>query len=220
MSRNIISFSLWGDSPKYCVGAIKNAELASTIYPRWVCRYYVGKSTPSEYINELILFKNTEVFIMNSHGNWTSMFWRFLAVDDSSTDIIIMRDTDSRLNEREREAVDEWLSSDKMFHIMRDHPCHKLPMLGGMWGVKKPVPFNFYKKINEYSLKDSYNIDQEFLAKNIYPFAKNNAWVHDEFFEKTNFPSKRKNFEFVGQVFTENGETVQEHIDILRNYLD
>jgi hypothetical protein len=51
--KKIISFSLWGDNPKYTVGAIKNAELALSIYPDWICRYYIGKSTPQEIIDEL-----------------------------------------------------------------------------------------------------------------------------------------------------------------------
>ena len=31
MNKKIISFSLWGNNPKYCVGAIKNAELQKNI---------------------------------------------------------------------------------------------------------------------------------------------------------------------------------------------
>ena len=36
----LITFSLWGQDPKYLVGAIRNAELASEIYPDWICRFY------------------------------------------------------------------------------------------------------------------------------------------------------------------------------------
>ncbi len=37
----IISFSLWGQNPKYLTGAIRNAVLVKQIYPDWVCRFYV-----------------------------------------------------------------------------------------------------------------------------------------------------------------------------------
>ena len=30
----VIGFSLWGDNPKYTVGATRNAQLARKIYPR------------------------------------------------------------------------------------------------------------------------------------------------------------------------------------------
>ena len=33
-------------------------------------------------------------------------------------------------------AVNEWLDSDKSFHMMRDHPLHDIGMLGSAWGVK------------------------------------------------------------------------------------
>ena len=52
------------------------------------------------------------------------MFWRFLALNDPLVDIFIVRDTDSRINIREERAVNEWLESDKLLHVMRDHPHH------------------------------------------------------------------------------------------------
>ena len=36
--------------------------------------------------------------------------------------------------QRERDAVNEWLASNKTFHNMRDHPWHGAVMLAGMWG--------------------------------------------------------------------------------------
>ena len=39
---------------------------------------------------------------------------------------LLSRDTDSRIIPREKEAVNEWLASDRVFHIMRDHPAHCL----------------------------------------------------------------------------------------------
>ena len=35
-------------------------------------------------------------------------------------------------------------------------------------------------------------MDQNFLREKIFPIVKNNCFVHDEFFEKRPFPSKRK----------------------------
>ena len=57
----IISFCLWGDNPKYTEGAIKNAQLASEIYPGWKCRFYVGQSVPSIVLMRLEMNENTEV---------------------------------------------------------------------------------------------------------------------------------------------------------------
>ena len=142
MRRKTIAFSLWGTNPKYTVGAIRNAELSAKFYQDWKLKYYVGSSVPNQIIYSLEDFDNVEIIEKKDLGNWTSMFWRFEACYDDNSEIIIFRDTDSRLSLREELAVDEWLKSDKTFHIMRDHPYHKFPILGGMWGLKKSKKYD------------------------------------------------------------------------------
>lgn len=215
--KKIISFSLWGSNPTYTQGAIRNAELAFDIYPGWVCRYYVGKSTPIEVINILKSFQNTEVIEMEVDGDWTGMFWRFYPASDEDVDVVIVRDCDSRVNKREKEAVMEWLDSDKGFHIMRDHPWHTTEILGGMWGSKKGVIKNMKELIDDYIKGDFWQVDQNFLKEKIYPIVKNNSLVHDEFFEKKPFPSSRVDKFFVGQAFNkDDGFLYPEHINLLK----
>lgn len=209
--KKIISFSLWGDNPKYTIGAIRNAELASTIYPDWICRYYIGKSTPKEIINKLSDFENTELLILNEKGNWAGMFWRFYAATDPSVDIMISRDTDSRLSAREKHAVDEWIASNNIFHIMRDHPFHRTEILGGMFGIKKNAIPNLQNLIDEYNKGNFWQVDQNFLREKIYPLIHHKSTVHDPFFQKIPFPTARVNREFVGEVYDDNDQRNQEH---------
>jgi hypothetical protein len=206
--KKIISFSLWGTNPIYNIGAIKNSELAKTIYPDWICRYYVGKSVPTEIIEKLNSFDNTEIILMDTDGDWTGMFWRFYPSSEDDVDVVIVRDCDSRLNEREKNAVDEWLESDKGFHIMKDHPYHNIEILGGMWGSKKGTIHNMKTKIDEYVKGNFWQVDQFFLKDIIYPLIKDNCVVHDEFFNNKPFPSKRENNRFVGQAFNENDDMI------------
>jgi hypothetical protein len=214
--KKVISFSLWGNNPIYTIGAIRNAELSKDIYPDWVCRYYISKSTPKDIIEKLNSFDNTEVIEMESDGDWTGMFWRFYAAGDEDVDVVIVRDCDSRVNTREKEAVDEWLNSDKGFHIMRDHPYHTTEILGGMWGSKKGVVSNIKNLIDTYVKGNFWQVDQNFLKEQIYPQIKNNCLVHDEFFEKKPFPSKRPKNLFVGQAFKENDDFLHiEHIKLI-----
>ena len=204
--KKIISFSLWGNNPKYTIGAIKNAELAKTIYPDWICRFYCGKSVPSDIIEKLKTYNNVEVIEMEENGDWTGMFWRFYACEDS--DVMISRDTDSRLNLREKNAVDEWLTSDKDFHIMRDHPYHNTLILGGMWGVRNGVLKNILTLIENYNKGDFWQVDQNFLREKIYPIVVNTTYVHDSYHNfnlwSKKFSTERINQEFVGDVFNEN----------------
>ena len=201
--KKIISFSLWGTNPKYTIGAIRNAELATEIYPDWVCRFYTGEDVTDE-IKAVLLDLNSEVIEMGG-ADWNGMFWRFLAAD--SDNIVISRDIDSRLGLREKAAVDEWLASDKDFHIMRDHPYHGYHIMGGMWGCRNGILKGIRQMISDYDtgiFNNKYQVDQNFLREIIYPFIKDKAIVHDEFFERIDFPKPRNGTEFVGDVFDEN----------------
>lgn len=198
--KKVISFSLWGDDPKYTYGAVKNAELTPKIYPGWISRFYCGKSVPNEIITKLKELPDTEVIMMDVDGDWTGMFWRFYACEDS--DIMLSRDTDSRLTVREKMAVDEWLKSDKDFHIMRDHPYHSTQILGGMWGVRNGILKNIKDLIDDYTKGNFWQVDQNFLRDIIYPIVKGTSYVHDEFFNYNScskpFPIKREYGEFIG----------------------
>lgn len=62
------------------------------------------------------------------------LFWCFLVSDDPTVSHFLCRDAFSRLNSREKAAVDAWIASGLPFHAMRDHIMHTDPMLAGMWG--------------------------------------------------------------------------------------
>lgn len=197
--KKIISFSLWGQNPKYTVGAIKNADLALTIYPDWICRYYIGLSTPQEILNELYNKENTEVIIMNEQGEWNSMFWRFLPIGDDDVDIMLSRDCDSRLSIREKLCVDEFINSDKMFHKILDHPFHS-GIMGGMWGAKNGILKNIKNLIDVWPKTNQWQTDQSFLNTIINPLVDNISITHDSIHLR-NFPTKREEYKYIGEAY-------------------
>ena len=205
--NKVIAFSLWGNNPIYTIGAIENKELAKKHYPDWTCRYYIGKSTNCEIVEQL-KDVNTEIILMDSDGDWTGMFWRFECASETNVDVMISRDTDSRLNSRESNAVNQWLKSNKDFHIMRDHPYHNTEILGGMWGMRNGILKNIKELIENYTKGAFWQVDQNFLKEKIYPLVVNNNFTHDSYFNYNDnskpFPSERINKEFVGDVFDEN----------------
>ena len=205
--KKVICFSLWGNQPRYTGGMIHNIELAKIFYPDWIVRIYLGQDVEKEIV-ELFISDNVEIIKMDNDCNWTGMFWRFLAASDPTVDVMLSRDADSRLHHREKAAVDEWLLSDKQFHIMRDHPYHGVAILGGMWGVKKGLLNDINKQIDFYQKGDFLGVDQNFLGECIYPIVRDCAMVHDEFFEKKPFPKEsgeRNSSHFVGQAYKGDG---------------
>jgi len=137
----VISFCLWGDNPKYNIGAIKNVDLAKLFYPDFQCWIYIhSPSVPRHTIDELQKRDNIKIFYKIGNLNTCKpMMWRFEPIIDKNVEVMISRDTDTRILLREKLAVDEWLKSDKILHIMRDHPHHNDLILGGMWGIKKII---------------------------------------------------------------------------------
>jgi protein O-GlcNAc transferase len=210
--KKIISFSLWGDNPKYTLGAIKNANLSREIYPGWICRFYVGESVPEDILKELESIDNVEIVKMGEMGEWNSMFWRFYPISDEDTEIMISRDCDSRLSMREKYCVDEFINSDKLFHTMVDHPWHG-GIMGGMWGAKKGILKEMKNLIDEWPKTNQWQTDQSFLNHVISPLVSNIIMIHDSINLK-NFPTKRENYHFVGEVFDGN-DNRYEHFGIL-----
>jgi len=214
--KKVISYSLWGDNPIYTHGALRNLEMAKEVYPDWICRFYLDKNVPEDIVTKL-KEGGAEVYKYMKDGGWYAMFWRFLPASDPKVDVMISRDCDSRLTIREKEAVEEWLKSDKLFHIMRDHPYHKTEILGGMWGVKKPLLNDMKNLMGNYKMGNFWQTDQNFLRERVYPLVKNYAMVHDEYFEKTGFPSSRIDGEFVGEAFNHRDELLYpEHREVFK----
>ena len=201
----VISFCLWGSIPRYTLGAIRNAELAQQLYPGWICRFHVGTSVPRSIVEGLRAQPNTDVREREEPGDYTSMFWRFLPAHEEDVEILLSRDTDSRLLPRERAAVDEWLESNKSFHIMRDHPWHGTPILGGMWGARRAASRIIAPLIDRWDKQDQVQTDQEFLRDWIFPQIERDSLVHDEFRHGVPFPKPRADGEFVGAACDEHG---------------
>jgi len=182
----IISYSLWGNKAEYVINAIKNADIALQLFPGWECRYYISPNVKQVFVDELRKRPNTNIIIQSADESWNGMFWRFYAAKDAigKDDVMISRDADSNLNTRDKACVDQWLSSDKDFHIVRDNCAHGTRIMGGIWGVRNGLLSNIMSLIQSYTRKETNNrknIDQEFLSQIIYPRIVRNAFINDPY---------------------------------------
>jgi hypothetical protein len=218
--KKVLTFSLWGSLPRYTIGAIKNVDIAKQLYPEFECWFYIHAETvPKEIIEELSKKDNVRIIIKDGDLNTCKpMMWRFEAIDEIDVEIMMPRDTDTRIYLREREAFDEWMKSNKSFHIMRDHPAHGSGILGGMFGTKKLTHTPSWKEImKNFKQKGLRQYDQDFLVNYIYPNIINDCVIHASFckFEKTmckNFPSKYdEHYHFVGEyVYEDDSRNIQD----------
>lgn len=168
--RRLISFSLYGDDPKYCQGAIENIHLARMHYPGWDVVFHV-KDSPADTFDRLreLGARVIECDFLNM------MLARFLPC--CRPGIVLSRDCDSRIGAREARAVAEWLESDKPRHVIRDHKEHLSvahPVMGGLWASREPLEAADGLR---QALDDPHYIpwgsDQRWLRENV--------WKSDEF---------------------------------------
>jgi len=222
--KKVISFSLWGNNPTYNIGAIRNAEDAITVYPDFECWFYIHKdSVPNETIEKLMSLSNTKIILKTGDINIIKpMMWRFESIDDPEVEIMMSRDTDTRFTQREKLAVNEWISRNTLFHIMRDHPHHKFCILGGMFGTRKlPHISSWIDTMNLYKQTGNRDYDQNFLRDYIYPLIKDNCTIHASFHKiennAINFPIKYcNNYRFVGEYVYQDESRSNFHINELK----
>ena len=133
-SGKAIAYSLWGEKYKYTEGMFKNVELAEKYYPGWTVDICLDQSVSEKTMFKLEQFPNVKIRSGRLLEGVVPVSWRFVSSD--YYDYTIFRDADSRITQREANAVKEWVDSGSILHIMRDHPHHGYPMLGGMWGIQ------------------------------------------------------------------------------------
>ncbi len=217
--KKVIAFSLWGNDPKYCVGAVRNAELAAIHYPDWECRFYVSiadilyaESELCKALRKIELLPNTKEIAIAESPNWHGMFWRFLPASEDDVDVFISRDCDSRLSAREAAAVNEWLQGPRLVHSMADHPYHFHPragLMGGMFGMKRHACPEMSDLIEKFKAKysDAWQCDQDFLRDYIFPPIANKIHptsdIHHGCYK---FQLPRLNGSFIGEIIGPNEE--------------
>ena len=213
----VFAFSLFGSQDKYCKGVQKNIEQINKFFSDFEIWIYLGEGVPINIFNILNNNKTVKCISTNVSGNETK-FFRFFAIDDQSVDLAIIRDADSRIYDRDIACIEDFLQSDNMFHIIRDHTNHTHKIMAGMWGIKKGLLESI--KIQDLYLhwKQSRTCfgfwdDTNFLCELLYPLIRSSLLVHDNYntIESEIVPFRKDDINgkhFVGQVYEydENGQ--------------
>ena len=222
--KNVISYSLYGTKPIYLKGAIRNAELSQLLYPGWELWFYTDKAVDKTIVDKLREFKHVRIIDIDisklPNDNWAKCY-RYIPMDDPKVEIMLSRDTDSRFSIREVNSVNEWIASGKTFHIMRDHPCHNVPILGGAYGSRKIKDFKFIPNMMQYINMQGWEIDQVFMREKVYPLIKDDCIIHAAFYKNEkhalDFPDKYIDKHFVGEYIDENEVRGGQYKDIPDN---
>ena len=172
MQNKLISFTLFGQDPKYYVGAEKNLILQKNLLPDWSTRIYYHPSLTDSSRFHVLQDLGAELIDVSDevrggkHSIEFPYFWRFFPFEEEGS-LCIVRDLDSRLSNREVEYVRRWEESDRTFFIIRDHPWQS-PVPSGLFGMRNRDN-SFKKHFNSFMERSTlgWGTDQEILHEYI-----------------------------------------------------
>jgi hypothetical protein len=176
----VVSVSLFGAKQKYLNGAVKLVESVHKNLPKWRLVFFVGRSVPEDTL-AILRGLGVNLVAVDEPETMAAMAWRFRTWDLGQADQIVFRDADSIISAREASAIEEWAESGKTGHIIRDHPFHFVPILGGLWGlVPSKAPW-FANELKSYQFSERYGSDQDFLASRVYSRIVSDSVIHASF---------------------------------------
>jgi hypothetical protein len=167
----VFSFCIYGAKPIYCEGMVRNLEAIAIHYPTFETHIYTGNDVPEGYLRRYASFPLTTIHRLPFTGGRLT-FHRFLAIDLPGVDLMIVRDADSRMTDRDRWCIDDFIDSGWQIYCVRDHKYHTREIMAGLWGMRRIPGFSMGKAFNEFAPGyhdiDAYQADQDFLRNVIY----------------------------------------------------
>lgn len=176
--NKLVSFSVFGSDSKYLEGVKNNVEVIYECMPGWGVVIYcdsLNHASLKDFDSRILLICRER-----ASSGLEGMFWRYEACGLPNADAVIFRDSDSLIGAREIDLVNEWLRASQEVHIIRDHPTHSVPIMGGMFGVRGSARISLYELIKSRTsgVGTAYFADQDFLGRQFYPLIKSRALVH------------------------------------------
>lgn len=221
MSKYIIQYSLYGENPRYYDALEYNVSFIesgySDLFEVWIV---IGEGVPDSWVTNL---KKTKSKIISHKVKLLKKipydFFRIYPILANKGQGFFCRDSDSFLSIDEMNSMIRFIDSKYSFHIVRDHPNHLSPIMGGLFGVKSSkygllkdtILNNLFKyKYANKSWRDTntgVRGEQEIFADYVYPLVYRDAYIESNFavflnekriISKCSIP-KMKSF-FMGQI--------------------
>lgn len=212
MEKKIL-FNLFENSDICCYGAIENAKLIKKIYPEWKGVFYVVDDIDLAIVNAIMLSGCDICFINKSVNNDCNEYIRlFHQLSNLNVKYILIRDVINRISKKEADAVNEWIKSETVFHIIRDHDKHIYPITNNFFGINCD---KFRNLLNNNTKINSNKTSFDFYLTNIlWPLIKENYIAHNrcKMFNTLNDHTFTINDDICGVNYNEDNEPIQYQI--------
>ena len=137
-TNSVVSYCIYGNIAKYFpillqnIGILKELSFHIIIFCERKDKEEIEK-----------VFPDVSVMVGDKFGIKNKMLWRLNPMFMDIASAFFVRDADSLITIREIFFMKQFLNSDKEFHIIRDHPLHFMPIMGGLFGLKSTL----YKRL-------------------------------------------------------------------------
>lgn len=187
----VFSFCLYGTESNYYLGLLENIKLIREEFPGFDIFVYKGVCDPSWIVPNATVIETGREGAIN-------MLYRYLPL--TFAEVGFVRDADSRITERDRWCIRDFLESPQFYHMIRDHIWHKSPIMGGLFGWKRSLDLDL-----DLSSSTGYGYDEHYLSNVVYPRVRSRLLVHTNILglvgEVTRrIPPMRDPSDFVGNV--------------------
>jgi hypothetical protein len=224
MKKLIFTYSLYGGDDRYIAPmlAMDLSEIRSKFNIPVEFSVSCNIDVPKETIGKLQQHGCTVLIRDFKLEGVGGMFARYLPIFEDAADPVIVRDMDSQIGPGEVALINEWLMSSSEFHIIRSHPLHIYPIMGGLFAIRgdaKKLFFNAYQLNPSMTRTSEYNADQIFLSEKIYPILREEALVHTcrVVYHGENYLKIKNTSGFAGETKIVDAKRIQERAQSLKN---
>ena len=196
MSTIAFSFCIYGSEKNYYHGLLENIDIIKAEFTNYSIYIYKGVCDPSWVFPDDPYVK----IIETGKEGAINMLHRYIPV--LTQPVGFTRDADSRITKRDLWCINQFLNSDKKYHVIRDHFYHRSKILGGLFGWKQAVNFT----LTGLDKSVCYGYDESYINEALYPLIKNDILVHSNICgyagETVNIIERQRDdtYDFVGNV--------------------
>jgi hypothetical protein len=228
----IISFCLYGNSDRYYLPLLSNLSYIKNYHSdKFKAVINLSEDYSNSKIKELKKFDCEIIMFKNDLSATEKRLFRLNPALLNLGAACFVRDSDSEFGKKDIALINDFMASSSQYQIIRDHPNHQMPILAGLWGIKR----SSYMSIREiWSLAqrhrlfrtDAYRSDEIILADVFYPRTIKKTLVYSDFNIYFNEVKKRvsvnsiysdKEINFLGRISPEHNSEDKNSIDIYIN---
>jgi len=165
----VLSYSLYGNNPKYYKHMHRNIRDARYRYPGWCVRVHVHELAPKS-LTQTLIDDGAQVFLIHDPmvrpGSAAGMFWRFLPLTEPGLSVIVL-DSDDLITKYKTDVVDPILRNKvgKCFGGLWTAPFPKTHVRGACIVKFPPCTVAFSeRRLRHYPVRTPFGADEYFMA--------------------------------------------------------